>query len=159
MDNKERAGFETPSQRLEEISRKLDDHLKAINLIQSRLGLIQSQLDRHTELFGMFAAGMQRSGAFSPEDIGRLVQETAKSISISEIKMSNPLTPGEINRLNHYLVKARQGSAFLPEEAQDFRDLGIKARNAHPENPNWAPLAALAAFIFGLWLGSKIFKK
>lgn len=146
-------------QKIDSINSRLDTHSKAIDLIAIRLELIQSQLDRHTELFGMFAAGMQRSGAFSPEDIGRLVQETAKSISISEIKMSNPLTPGEINRLNHYLVKAQQGSTFLPEEAQDFRDLGIKARNAYPENPNWAPLAALAAFIFGLWLGSKIFKK
>ena len=107
----------------------------------------------------MLAAGMQRAGAFSDEDIGKLMQQVASSISVKEIQTSNPLTPQEINRLNRYLTKARQGSPFLPQEAQDFRDLSIRARNMQPENPNWWPLATLGAFIFGLWLGSKMLKK
>lgn len=159
MDEKERLGFETPSQKLDEMSSKLDGCLKSINLIQDQLGLIQNQLDRHTELLGMLATGMQRSGGFSDEDIGKLVQQVASSVPVKEMETSNPLTPQEINRLNHYLAKARQGSHFLPQEAEDFRDLSIRARSMQPENPNWWPLATLAAFIFGLWLGSKILKK
>jgi len=156
------AGFETPAKREEEFSErlgKLEQELKRFREVaNTQFIFIRGQLDRHSELLATIAQGLQRSGGFTAEDIGKLIKQLASSIPLEKLKAENPLSPDEQGRLNYYLQKAQQGLPFPEQEAWDFRELSRRARDEHPDDSLWWALATLGAFVFGLSLGKKLFE-
>jgi len=73
-------GFETPTKRDEELyeglsilEQKLEDLGKSMNV---HITIMKAQLNRHNELLAIIAQGLQRSGGFTAEDIGKLIRET-----------------------------------------------------------------------------------
>ncbi len=71
----------------------------------------------------------------------------------SLIKINNPLTPDEIERLKTYREKIAQGATgFSKEEAIDFQKLVHKAQKEHPDNAGLYILLGLAVLISGLAL-------
>lgn len=68
----------------------------------------------------------------------------------------NPFTVEEINRLQFYTDKARQGQVFLPEEAQDYKQLSERAAREYPGQQWVAELMKVALFIFALYAIGKL---
>ena len=76
-------GFETPTKRDEELNewlstleRKLENLRNSTDL---HFTITKAQLKRHNELLAIIAQGLQRSGGFSAEDIGKLIRETEQA--------------------------------------------------------------------------------
>ena len=68
----------------------------------------------------------------------------------------NPFTADELNRLQYYTDKARQGQPFLPEEAQGYRQLSERAASEYPGQQWVAELIKVALFIFALYAIGKL---
>ena len=68
---------------------------------------------------------------------------------------SNPFTPDETDRYDRYIAMAKAGDRFTPQQAADFDFLVQRYKEEHPTDPNWIGLAALGAFIVGLYLIGK----
>ena len=99
--------------------------------------------------------------SWSPEKLERVLRATTNFNLVKEglgnVKpKGNPFTAEELNRLQYYTDRARQGQSFQPEEAQDYRQLSERAAREYPGQQWVAELMKVALFIFALYAIGKL---
>jgi len=68
---------------------------------------------------------------------------------------NNPISLEERQRLNHYVLKAQRGQPFTIQEVNDYREIVAKLEEEKPDDRSVWALAALGAFLVGLYLLSR----
>ena len=107
-------------------------------------------------------SALTRANLLKPEEQTELIKAIAgahvgdldRALKIAA-GVVNPLTPGDLANLQHYTNMLRQGVPFTPEQAQDFHRLAHIVQEERSAEPATAVLLALAAFVLGVYLGSK----
>lgn len=88
------------------------------------------------------------------DDFKNILGSYTKALDVQEIS-PNPLSPEELDRLNYYIRKAKNGDFFSAEEVEDYNALVSQLNKERGDDPNVWPLVALGAFLLGLFLASQ----
>ena len=112
-----------------------------------------------TDIFYIILADLMKS--WSSEKRERVLRATTNFSLVQDglgnVKpKGNPFTAEELSRLQYYTDRARQGQPFLPEEAQDYRQLSERAAREYPGQQWVAELMKVALIIFALYAIGKL---
>lgn len=105
-------------------------------------------------LSGTLIGLLAQKEVITKEQFGVILQDFTGIGHISEVS-PNPLSRKEVQRLNEYIRKARRGGHFTRAEVEDYNELVERLEEERPDDPNIWPLVALAAFLLGLYLGTR----
>lgn len=112
-----------------------------------------------TDIFYIIMADLMQS--WSPDKREKVLRATTNFKIVQEGLGSvrpkgNPFTVEELNRLQYYTDRARQGLPFQTEEAQDYKQLSERAAREYPGQQWVAELMKVALFIFALYAIGKL---
>ena len=112
-----------------------------------------------TEIFYVILGDLM--GNWSSEKREQILRATANFKVVQDglntiEPQGNPFTADELHRLQYYTDKARRGESFLPEEAQDYRQLSERAAREYPGQQWVSELIKVALFIFALYAIGKL---
>jgi hypothetical protein len=136
------------------LERRFNRLENGVNRIRDGLNSIIGQSNNMLGLFGTLIGLLAKRETIDKEDFGNIIKDFTVIGRISEINV-NPLSREEIDRLNGYIRKARQGGAFTRPEVEEYNELVTRLEEEKPDDPNIWPLVALAAFLLGLYLISR----
>ena len=127
-------------------------------LIQ-RTDSLEVHIQASTEIFYVILGDLM--GDWSSEKREQILRVTANfkvvQDGLSTIKpKGNPFTAEELNRLQYYTDRARQGLTFQTEEAQDYRQLSERTAREYPGQQWVTELMKVALFIFALYAIGKL---
>lgn len=134
-------------------------HMAGIPALIKRTDSLEIHIRALTEIFYVILGDFM--GNWSPEKREQILRSTANFKVVQDgldaIKpKGNPFTVEELNRLQYYTDRARQGQPFLPEEAQDYRQLSERAAREYPGQQWVTELVKVALFIFALYAIGKL---
>ena len=120
---------------------------------------LETHIRALTDIFYIVLADLMQS--WSPEKREKVLRATTNFSVVQDglgnVKpKGNPFTAEELNRLQYYTDKARQGQPFQLGEAQDYRQLSERAAREYPGQQWVAELIKVALFIFALYAIGKL---
>jgi hypothetical protein len=126
--------------------------------VQASLRALRDQLDGQLTLLGVLISILHKRKALDDTELQEVLQRygsiaTAKAPRF--VPTGNPLSNDEAWRLNNYIDKARRGEFFTTGEVEDYNVLIGQAQQDRPNDPGLWPLAALGAFLLGIFLASR----
>lgn len=126
--------------------------------MQAGLSGLRAQMDGQLTLLGVLINILHRRKALDDIELKEVLQvygsvATAKAPRF--VPTGNPLSDDDARRLNNYVDKARRGEFFTSEEVEDYNTLIGQVQQDRPNDPGLWPLAALGAFLLGVFLASQ----
>ena len=144
------------------LGRRFERVEQRLSNVQRALTGLNGMFRGHTTLAGTIVSVLYRRQALTPEELaqvlsaqGEIANVAASALLAIEIGGANPLMVQDAQRLRAYVDKARRGEFFAREEVQDYQSLvSLLERERSGDPAIWA-LAALGAFLLGLFLSSQ----
>ena len=136
------------------VTRKLTQIEGKIDSLSDKTNSLVTHINNHLELTGFMMANLPVNN----KEKGELVK-LYTNLSKLPSTPSNPFTPDEQLRYQHYIGKAQRGEAFIPNEVEDFQLLVNKFKDEHPNDSDILALLGLIALLIGLYLISQTKKE
>ena len=125
--------------------------------VQAGLRALRDQSDGQLTLLGVLIRILHRRKALDDTELQEVLQRygsIATANAPTFVPTDNPLSYDEAQRLNYYISKVRSGDFFTTEEVEDYNALIGQVQQDKPNDPGLWPLAALGAFLLGIFLAS-----
>lgn len=150
---------QVPGSKLKKWICSIFERLAGTSALIRRTDSLEVHIRALTEIFYVILADLM--GNWSSEKREQVLRATANfkvvQDGLSTIKpQGNPFTADELNRLQYYTDRARQGQPFQPEEAQDYRQLSERAAREYPGQQWVAELMKVTLFIFAIYVIGKL---
>ncbi|MBI4338689.1 MAG: hypothetical protein HY680_01905 [Chloroflexi bacterium] len=118
-------------------------------------------MDTQIQLTGILVGAMRRQGVLNDADLSQIehlyIQTHARTVRAAvdtERRTQNPLSAPEVDRLDHFVIKAERGEQFRLEEIQELQELTAKLKKEKgPTDPGVIALSGLGALLLGMWQG------
>jgi hypothetical protein len=133
--------------------------LKALSdQMQAGFTGLRDQMSGQLTLIGVLISILHKRKALDDAEFQEVIKtygEMATKNAPTFVPTGNPLSYDDARRLNNYVDKARRGQFFTSWEVEDYNALIRQVQQDRPNDPGLWPLAALGAFLLGLFLASK----
>lgn len=134
---------------------------RRFNRLESNIGHLRDGLNQAIRqsngmlgLFGTLIGLLAKREAIAKEDFSNILKDFTVIGHVGEVS-PNPLDREEVDTLNRYIRKARQGGVFTRPEVEEYNELVRRLEDERPDDPNIWPLISLAAFLLGLYLANR----